>query len=134
MTHQDRADTAPLPGIDDDKRHLGASRLEDNVPAAADDDLAAGFLCDRDDRDMIFEIDVHEEDAFTVREVALGDEEATLQRLRAGRLDRSEHVSLILPPKSTDFDLAAFAEELACSVVDSLGHWASSGRQGRGCD
>ena len=32
----------------------------------------------RDNRDMILEIDVHEEGAFLVREVALHDEEATL--------------------------------------------------------
>jgi hypothetical protein len=60
------------------------SRLEDDVPAAPDDDLSAGFLCERDDRDMILEIDVHEEGALLVGEVALHDEEATLQRLGAG--------------------------------------------------
>src|SRR5882672_8941673 len=135
MTHQDRADAASLPGIDDDKRHLGPSRLEDNIPAAADDDLVAGFLCERDNRDMIFEIDVHEEGAFLVREVALHDEEATLQRLRAGLSDRSEHVSLILPPKSPDFDLAAVAEKLAGSVVGGLRHCGScTGKQGSGFD
>src|ERR1700704_2483310 len=125
MTHQDRADPASLPGIDDDKRHLGPSRLEDNVTAATDDDLAAGFLCERDNCDMIFEIDVHEEGPFLVREVALHDKEATLQRLRAGLTDRREHVSLILPPKSPDFDLAAVAEKLARSVGGSFRHWPS---------
>ena len=125
MTHQDRADATSLPGIDDDKRHLGAPRLEDNVPAAPDDDLAAGFLCERDNCDMILEIDVHEESALLVREVALHCEEATLQRLGAGLSDRSEHISLILSPKRADVDLAAFAEELACSVADSLRHWVS---------
>src|SRR5207245_2607275 len=60
-----------------------------------------------------------------VREVALHDEEAALQRLCAGLSDRSEHVSLILPPERADFDLAAVAEKLACGVVDSLGHCAS---------
>src|SRR3981081_3066108 len=125
MTHQDRADAAALPCIEDDKCHLGPPRLENNVPAAADDDLAAGFICKRDNRDMIFEIDVHEEGPFLVREVALHDKEATLQRLRAGLTDRREHVSLILPPKSADFDLAAVAEKLACSVGDGLRHWPS---------
>src|SRR5882724_4035023 len=88
VTHQDRADAAALPGIDDDKCHLGSSRLEDNVPAAAADDLASGFFCERDNRDMIFEIDVHEEGAFLVRKVALHDKEATLQRLLDGLTDR----------------------------------------------
>ena len=81
-------------------------------------DLAAGFLRERDNRDMILEIDVHEEGALLVREVALHDEEAALQRLRAGPFDRSEHVGLILPPKRADFDLAAVAQKLACGVVD----------------
>ena len=38
------------------RRHLGPSRLEDNVPAAPDDDLSAGFLCDRDDREGAYEL------------------------------------------------------------------------------
>src|SRR6185369_3889528 len=117
MTHQDRAEAASLPGIDDDKCHLGPSRLEDDVPAAPDDDLSAGFLCERDNRDMILEIDVHEEGALLVGEVALHDEEATLQRLCAGLVDRSEHVRLVLPPKRADVDPAAVAEKLACRVV-----------------
>src|SRR6185369_526202 len=51
MTHQDRTDAASLPGIDDDKRHLGPSRLGYDIAAAADDDFAAGFFRNRDDRD-----------------------------------------------------------------------------------
>jgi hypothetical protein len=101
------------------------ARLENNVPAAADDDPAAGFICKRDNRDMIFEVDVQEEGTFLVREVALHDEEAALQRLRAGLSDCSEHVSLINPPERADFDLATVAEKLACSIVDSPGHQAS---------
>src|SRR5882762_3251276 len=135
MTHQDRADAASMPGIDDDKCHLGPSRLEDNISAAADDDLAAGFLCERDNCDMIFEIDVHEEGAFLIREVTLHDKEATLQRLRAGLSDRSEHVGLILPLKRADFDLAAVAEKLARSVGDGLRHWSScADKQGSDID
>src|SRR5258708_28271735 len=88
MTHQDRADAAALPCIDDDKCHLGPPRLENDVPAAADDDLAGGFICKHDNRDMIFEIDVQEESALLLRKVALHDEEATLQRLCAGLFDR----------------------------------------------
>src|SRR5712675_32422 len=91
MTHQDRADAAALPCIDNDKCHLCLSRLVNNVPAAADDDLAAGFICNRYDRDLILEIDVKEEGNFFIREVPLHHEEATLQRLGAGLSDRSEH-------------------------------------------
>jgi hypothetical protein len=62
-------------------------------------------------------------------------EEATLQRLRAGLSDRSEHVSLILAPKSPDFDLAAVAEKRARSVVGGLRHCRSCyGKQGSGLD
>jgi len=107
MTHQDRAEAAALPGIDDNERHFGSSRLEDYVPATPDDDLVAGLVCERDNRDMIFEIDVHEEGTLVVREVALHDEEATVQRLRAGLSDRGEHVSFIFAPERADFYLAA---------------------------
>src|SRR5258708_16224361 len=135
MTHQDRADAAALPCIDDDKCHLGPPRLENNVPPDAADDLAAGLIGKRDNRDMIFKIDVQEEGALLIREVAFHDEEAALQRLRAGLSDRSEHVSLILPPKSPDFDLAAVAEKLAGSVVGGLRHCGScTGKQGSGFD
>ena len=79
MTHQDRADATSLPGIDNDKCHLGPPGLEDNVPAASGNHLTAGFLCDRDNRDMVLEIDVHEEGALLLREVAFHDEEAALQ-------------------------------------------------------
>src|SRR5258708_37078136 len=69
MTHQDRADAAALPCIDNDKCHLGPSRLVNNVPAAADDDLAAGFVFNRDNLDVIFQIDIKEEGKFLVPEV-----------------------------------------------------------------
>ena len=45
----------------------------------AGDNLAAGFLRERDNRDMIFEVDIHEEGALLLREVALHDKEAALQ-------------------------------------------------------
>src|SRR6202043_2432025 len=125
MAHQDRADATSLPGVDDDKRHLGSSQLEDDIPAASDDGLAVGFICQRDDRDMIFEIDVHEEGALLVRKVALHDKETALQRLCAGLSDRSEHISLILRPKSADFDWTGVAEKLACGIVGGLRHGAS---------
>src|SRR6185369_10173363 len=72
---------------------------------------------------MILEIDVHEVGALLVGEMALHDEEATLERLGARLADRGEHVSLILPPKCADVDLAAVAEMLVGGVVDRLGHW-----------
>src|ERR1700726_4602515 len=125
MAHQDRADATSLPGVDDDKRHLGSSRLEDDIPAASDDGLAVGFICQRDDRDMILEIDVHEEGALLVREVVLHDEETALHRLWACLSDLSEHVGLILLPKSADFDWTAVAKKLECGVVGGLRHWAS---------
>src|SRR5882724_1974388 len=88
MAHQDRTDAAALPCIDDDKCHFGLPRLEQNVPATAYDDLAAGFIGDRNNRDMILEVDIKEEGALLVREVALHDEEPALQRLCAGLFDR----------------------------------------------
>src|SRR5258708_35862636 len=78
MTHQDRADAAALPCIDDDKCHLGPPRLENNVPAAAADDLAAGFIGNRDNRDMIFKIDVQEEGSLLILEASFTVEEAAL--------------------------------------------------------
>jgi len=109
MTHQNRADASRLPGIDDDKGHLGPPGRKDNVSSTPDDDLSVRFPGEDDKGDMIFEIDVHEEGAFLVGEVTLRREEAPLQRLRAGLPDSSEHVGLILRPKRSDFDRAAVA-------------------------
>src|SRR5258708_37533843 len=78
MTHQDRADAAALPCIDDDKCHLGPPRLENNGPAAADDDLAAGFICKRGNRDLIFKIDFQEDDPLLIRYLPFHHEEAAL--------------------------------------------------------
>ena len=120
MTHQHRADASSLPGIDDHKCHLGPPGLEDNVPAASGNHLAAGFFCERDNRDMVFKINVHEEGALSLREVTLHEEEAALQLLRSCPIDLIEHVGVIFSPESADFDLAAVAQQLACGVVDRL--------------
>ena len=48
MAHQDRADALSLPGIDDDKGHLGSPRLEDDIPAGSDDGLAVRSIRQRD--------------------------------------------------------------------------------------
>ena len=61
MTHQNRTDASSLPTIDDDKCHFRPPGLKDDVPATPDDDLTTGFLCECDNRDVILEIDVHEE-------------------------------------------------------------------------
>jgi hypothetical protein len=109
VVQQDWADTASLPGIDDHEGHLGSSGLEDNVSATSDDYRSACFLGERDERDMILEINIHEEGTLLLREAALHDEKATLEGLCAGSSDRSEHVGFILRSKRSDFDLAAVA-------------------------
>jgi hypothetical protein len=104
---------------------ISARGREDDVSAAASDDLAAGFLRERDECDMVFKIDVHEKSALLVREVALHCKETALQRLCAGLFDRGEQVSFILPSKSPDLDLASVAKKLARSIVGGIRHWGS---------
>lgn len=122
MTHQDGADPSALPSVNDDKCHLGSPWLEDDVSAAADDDLLVRLICERDDCDMIYEINLCEEGALTFREMTLHREEATLQRLSARFSDRREHVSLVLPTNGPNFDSAAIAEDFTRGMVRDCRH------------
>jgi hypothetical protein len=124
VTHQDGADASSLPGINDDERHLGPPQLEDDVSPTSDNYLPAGLLCQRHQRDMIAEVDVHEESALLIREMALHREEAALQRFRAGLCLSSEHRGLVLRPKGPDFDRAAVTEAFQRAVVGSVRHGA----------
>src|SRR3954468_4823719 len=125
MAHQERTDAAALPGIDHHEGHLRPPGLKDDISTSAYQDLSACVLYERHQGGMILEIDVHEESALLLREVALHHEEATLQRLHAGLFDRSKHVRFIFQPECADFNRAAVSEKFARGVADSLWHGPS---------
>jgi len=62
---------------------LGPAGLGDNISAAANHSLPACFLRARNQGDLILKIDVHEEGALLVGEMALHRKKSALQRLRA---------------------------------------------------
>ena len=67
MAQQCGADGLSLVLIDNSKREFGLSGLHDDIAPAADDRGPPSFLNDRDQRDMIDEVDIDEEMRFPCR-------------------------------------------------------------------
>src|SRR6185437_11008854 len=112
MPGQQRADALTLIAIDHDKGDLGFAGPGHDIARAADDCGPAVLVDDGDQRDMIDEIDVHEERLFLLRKSALGYEEAALQRLCAGATDGGEHAGFIVRPQRADFDRPIVTQSL----------------------
>ena len=70
MMHEGRAETLPLILIDHGESDLGLSRLYDDVTSAARDHAPTGFVHDRDQCDVIDEVDVQEKRDFRLRKVS----------------------------------------------------------------
>jgi hypothetical protein len=80
------------------------------------------FIDLRDERDMVFEIDVEEEGQLLLREALLWREKAPLERLRAGPSDRREHLGPVIGTKCANFDWTPVAEALERRIVPSSFH------------
>ena len=122
MAHQHRADPARLPGIDHHEGHLGPPGREDDISAAADDDLAAGLLGEYRQRHVVAEVDVQKERTLLVGEMALHHEEPALQRLGAGLLQRRQHVGFVIRPERSNFDRPTVARMFVGDVVGEIRH------------
>src|SRR5690242_7188188 len=72
MLHQKSANALALTGVDHDKGDFGFAGLGHDIASAADDAALAVLADLRDERNMIDEIDVHEERLLLLREAALG--------------------------------------------------------------
>src|SRR5207249_1414224 len=92
MPHQMPAETLSLISIDNDEGDLCLAGLHDDVASTADNGEASVLVSQRDEGDMIAEIDLHEEIDFPLRETSLHRKKSSLQRLCAGAPDRCEHV------------------------------------------
>ncbi len=117
-----RSQALALIAVDDDESDLRSAGFNYNIAPATHDGRAAIFVSKCDQRDMIAEVDLHEEVDFLLREAALHREKAPLQRLGACALDCGEHVVLVVRPKRPDFNLASIAKLFDGSIVPSLGH------------
>ena len=117
VAHQQRADALALIVIDDDKGDLGLAGVGDDVTPPADDDATSVLFGEHDERDVIYEVDVHEEGDLLLREATLHHEETAVQRLHAGTSDGCKHVILVVWPKCADFDRAAVAQAFGNGVI-----------------
>jgi hypothetical protein len=112
MPHEIRPDSLGLIGIDHDESDFGLAGPDNNIASTADDDGVAAFVDFRDERDMIFEIDIQEESLLPFRKAFLWYEEAPTQRLCAGSSNRREHLGPVIGTERADFDRAAVAQIL----------------------
>jgi hypothetical protein len=64
MAHESRSDTLPLIRVDHDEGDFGAASLDNDVASTSDYRRPPIFTDLCDERDMIVEIDIHEESEF----------------------------------------------------------------------
>jgi hypothetical protein len=115
-------DALALVRVDDHKGDLGPAGFDDNVASAADNDRPAVLIDQRNQCDMVVEVDIHEESDLLRGEATLHGEETSLQRLHSGAADRGEHVVLVIGSKRADFDLASVAEMFDCVAFTGYRH------------
>src|ERR1700733_4160583 len=122
MPHEDRADTLTLIGIDHDKSYLGLAGPDNDIASTTDDRRRFVFIDLRDERDMVFEIDVEKKRQLLLRETLLWCEKASPQRLRAGSSDRREHPGSVIGTKCADFNRTTVAKMLDGRIVSGSRH------------
>src|SRR5438105_2394707 len=121
MAHEDRANTLTLIGIDHDESYLSLAGLDNDI-ASTSDDRRSVFIDLRDERDMVFEIDVEKKRQFLLRETLLWYEKASSQRLRAGSSDGREHLGSVIGTKCANFNRTPVAKMLDGRIVGGSGH------------
>src|SRR5262249_26147466 len=117
-----RAETLPLIPIDDGESDLGLSRLYENVTSAAGDHAPTAFVHDRDQCDVIDEVDAQEIVDFRLCEATFYRKETTVKGLRAAASDGGDEAGPVFRSKRTDFDPASIAQRLACRIVGRFQH------------
>jgi hypothetical protein len=111
-----------LVGIDHHESYLGLAGPDNDIASATDDRRRFVFVDLRDQRDMIFEIDVEKKRQLLLRETLLWREKASLQRLRAGSSDRREHLGSVIGTKRADFNRTTVAKMLDGRIVGGSRH------------
>src|SRR5258706_1344965 len=122
MTHEHRPDTLALIRIDHHESYLGLPRPDNDISSTAGDSRASVFIDLRDERDMVFEVDVHEEGYLLLREALFWREKAPLKRLRACAPYRREHLGPVVGTKCPDFDRATVAKMLDDRIIGGSRH------------
>src|SRR5215831_8394378 len=102
MLHQKTADALSLIRVYYKKGELGLAVLDEHIAPAADDYRPPVFGKQCHQRDMLLEIDIHEERGFRVRKAPFDGEKPPLQRCAAGPPDRRQHVLAVIPVQGTD--------------------------------
>jgi hypothetical protein len=87
MAHQQCSDPVPLIVIDDEERQFSLSRLDRDIPRAADDHGRAFLFNGRNQRHMVLEIYVDEAIDLRIGKIAPDGEEAAIEGLLAGTLN-----------------------------------------------
>src|SRR5262245_33583836 len=122
MMHEGRAETLPLILIDHGESDLGPSRLYDNVTCATRNHAPTAFVHDRDQCNVIDEVDVQEKRDFRLPKVSFYRKETTVSGLRAAAAGGGDEVGPVVRSKRADFDPASIAQRLECRIVGRFQH------------
>src|SRR5262245_7416907 len=122
MMHEGRAETLPLILIDHGESDLGLSRLYENVTSAARDHAPTALVHDRDQCDVIDEIDAQEIVDFRLCEATFDRKETTVKGLRATAADGGDEIGAVVRSKRADFNPASITQRLACRIVGRFQH------------
>jgi hypothetical protein len=132
MPHEDRPDPLGLVGVDHNKGDLGLARLDNDIASTAGDDGAPVFIDLRNERDVVFEIDVEKESQLLLGKAFLWREKAPPERVRTRSSDRREHPGPVIGAKGADFNRSTVAKMLDDRIVSGQRHekWFPVQQQG----
>jgi hypothetical protein len=94
----------------------------EDIAATADDNASAVFFRDRDQGNVGDEIDVEEKRLLAFGKMPFSAEEAAIERLSAGPVDRREHAFFVNRLQSAHFELAAVAQPFHRGVFRCFHH------------
>jgi hypothetical protein len=110
--------------VDDRESDFGLDWRHTDISSCAHDELPSCFLRDRDQGDVLVEIDVQKEVLLPFREIALGREEAKVPRPGPDLADGRHERFAVFRPVGANYDLTPVAQPLGRRILGCIGHVA----------
>src|SRR5215831_10726483 len=124
MPQQRRTDALLLIVVDHNESDLSRARLLDDIAAPRNDCGVVAFFNDRHQGDMLRKVDIHEKCDLFVGKASLCAEETTVERLRAGTLDRGTKIGPVLWSERANLEPTPIARGFGCRVSGCFQHQA----------
>jgi len=120
MTHQSRTNALALISVNNHEGDLAYSGRRDDVASTTNNDWLAVIFRNRDQGNVIGEIDIREKTDFVFGEVPLYSEKSSVKRLRAGAVDGLNQAFPIAGPKRANFYAASISQRLDGRIFCSI--------------